>query len=383
MNAIDTLIKDVVDRNDAPFLVAMSANAQGIIWSGSAGMANDQHTADENTIMRVYSMTKAIAATAAMILYERGKLDVDAEVESILPEFSRIQVLDGFDGDTPVLRAPKTKCTIRHLLTHTSGFTYETINPDILKYLQVTGNPAIMDGPLEGLFYPMIADPGTLWSYGIGLDWIGRIIEVLDGRSIDQFCTEEIFQPLGLSDTIFEVDEHQKDRLADVYARKPDGALVPIEFGPPSHPEFYSMGGSLYSTARDYMHFVRLFLNEGTLDGVRLLKPETINWMLENKIGDMLVTPLVNAVGAVGLAFEALPGTRKNHSFGFMRSDEDHPGMRKAGSQGWCGVLNTHYWFDRASNVAGVFMSQMLPLGDPRFQAQCDAFESAVYANIS
>ncbi len=382
MNRIQSLLTEAIEAGDAPFVVAMTANSEGITWSGSAGAAKEGQPADENTLFRIYSMTKAVAAVAAMMLVDRGQLDIETEVESILPEFSRIQVLEGFAGDVPLLRAPNTRCTVRHLLTHTSGFMYETINPDLLKYLAVTGKPAIMDGPIEGLFYPLVADPGTRWSYGIGMDWVGRIIEAIDGRSIDVFCQEEIFGPLGLKNTLFEVEDGHRQQLAQVSVRLPHGPFLPIEFGPPVKPDFYSMGGSLYSTAGDYLTFLRLFLNGGELNGVRLIKEKTLDWMFENHIGDLQVTTLTNAVGAVGLVVDSLPGTKKTHSLGFMRTEEDRDGMRRAGSQGWCGVLNTHYWFDRTTNVAAVYMTQMLPLGDPRFQARLEEFERAVYRTV-
>jgi methyl acetate hydrolase len=382
MKHIESMLTEAVGAGDAPFLVAMTANSQGITWSRAAGTAAENQAADENTLFRIYSMTKAVAALAAMMLVDRGQLDIETEVEKILPEFSRIQVLEGFDDDVPVLRAPGSRCTVRQLLTHTSGFMYETINPDLLKYLAVTGKPAIMDGPIEGLFYPMIADPGTRWSYGIGMDWVGRIIEAIDGRRIDVFCQEEIFGPLGLKNTVFEIDDEHKEHLAQVSVRLPHGPFLPIEFGPPVKPDFYSMGGGLYSTASDYANFLRLFLNGGALNGVRLINEKTLDWMLENHIGDLQVTTLTNAVGAVGLVVDLLPGTRKTHSLGFMRTEEDREGMRGAGSQGWCGVLNTHYWFDRKTDVAAVYMTQMLPLGDPRFQARLEEFERAVYQSL-
>jgi methyl acetate hydrolase len=235
------------------------ANAAGLTYSGAFGDAAPGLKVNESTVFRIFSMTKAVGSTAAMILIDRGKLNPDTAVEHILPEFSGIKVLEGFDGDKPVLRAPKVKATVRHLATHTSGLEYEFWNAQMADYLAKTGHPSFLSGLKSALFYPMMTDPGTRWGYGPSIDWLGLVVEKIDGRRIDKFCHEEIFGPLGMSDTAFEVSDAMAKRLAAVKIRGEDGTFGPFELAPPPNPEVYGMGYALYSTAPDYVRFLRIF----------------------------------------------------------------------------------------------------------------------------
>ena len=325
-------------------------------------------------------MTKAVGSTAAMMLIDRGRLDAETPVEDILPEFANIRVLDRFDGDTPVMRAPKMKATIRNLATHTSGLEYEFWNDQVTKYLSATGHPTILSGLKSSLFYPMMTDPGTRWGYGIGIDWLGRVVERIDGRRIDKFCRDEIFDPLGMSDTAFEPSDAMRERLASVAARGEDGKLTPFDIAPPANPEVYGMGHALYSTAPDYMRFLRMFLNRGALDGKRLLSELSLEWMLADRMNGLTFRKMMTATPPVTADCDPFPGTRRTHSFGHFRMEEDVPGMRSAGSQSWAGVLNTHYWFDPKKDVAAVILTQSLPFVEPRFMQAYADYERAVYA---
>jgi methyl acetate hydrolase len=380
MSQLNDVIEQSVRAQDAPFLVAMVGDKDGIKWSGAAGERAPGQKAAQDTVFRIFSMTKAIGSTTAMILVDRGKLDPNTPVEAIIPEFNKIKVLDGFDGTTPHLRAPRTKATVRQLATHTSGFAYEFWNPDIPKYMQATDHPSILSGLKKSLFYPLVFDPGERWDYGIGIDWLGQVVEVVDGRKIDRFCREEIFDPLYMVDTRFEVEDHMASRLATVSSRGEDGKFSDFAIAPPSNPEFYGMGHALYSTAPDFMSFLRMYLNKGQLDGKRLLSEQTVQFLLSNHIGDLKVGMLKTVVPAITADAEFFPGRKKAYSLAFMRIEEDVPGMRSAGSQFWAGVLNTHCWFDPKKDVAAVLLTQSLPFVEPRFMDAYDRFERAVYA---
>ncbi len=379
MSKFDDVLTRAVSSGAAPGLVAMTGSATGVKWSGAAGERAPGQAMTVDTVFRIFSMTKAVGSTAAMILIDRGKLDPDAPVDSILPEFKKIQVLDGFDGDTPRLRAPTSRATIRQLATHTSGLVYEFWNADIARWMAKAGHPTIISGLKASLFYPMVFDPGARWDYGIGIDWLGQAVEAVDGRRIDKFCQDEILGPLGMTSTAFECEGALAERLASVNARGEDGRFAPFELAPPAHPEFYGMGHSLYSTAGDYMRFARMFLNKGTLDGQRVLSENGVQTMLSNQIGDLRVGKLTTAAPSITADVDLFPGTPKTHSLGFLRVESDVPGMRCAGSQGWAGVLNTHFWFDSTRDVAGVIMTQTLPFAEPRFLAVYEEFERAVY----
>ena len=160
MSGMDGVLERAVAQADVPFAVGMVADADGVRYSGAVGDAAPGRAAGEDTVFRIFSMTKAVGAVAATILIDRGKIRFDTPVADILPEFANVQVLDGFDGDTPVLRAPKVQATLRHLATHTSGLEYEFWNADVARYMEATGHPTILSGLKASLFYPMMTDPG-------------------------------------------------------------------------------------------------------------------------------------------------------------------------------------------------------------------------------
>lgn len=379
MSNLNDVLETAVAAQDVPFAVAMAGNADGITFSGAAGdAAMDRHAA-EDTAFRIFSMTKAIGSLAAMILIDRGKLAMDTPVASILPQFNDLQVLDGWDGDTPRMRAPKTEATIRNLATHTSGLEYEFWNPDVPKYLEVTGHPSILSGKKAALMYPLTTDPGTRWGYGISIDWLGQVVEAVDGRRIDAFCREEIFNPLGMKDTQFEPDL-LADRLADVKIRDENGRFAPFEIAPPSQPEFYGMGHALYSTAPDYMRFLRMVLNKGQLDGNRVLSEAAMAEMLADQMQGLTFQTMHTVAPPLSADVELPEGT--THSFAFVRYNADVPGKRSAGSQSWAGVCNTHYWIDPAKDLAAVIMTQSLPFVEPPLLKTYDAYERAVYAAL-
>jgi len=378
MSDLQNCLNRAVSAQEVPFVVGMVGDRDGITFSGAAGDATKGRPASENTSFRIFSMTKAIGALAAMILIDRGKLELETPVGDVLPAWNDLQVLDGFDGDSPILRSPKTVATIRHLATHTSGMEYEFWNPDVPRFMEVTGDPTVLSGLKRSLMYPLTSDPGTRWGYGPSIDWLGQIVEAVDGRRIDAFCQTEILDALGMTDTAFEPDA-LAERLCDVSMRTGDGGFRPTDLSPPAHPEFYGMGHALYSTAPDYMRFLRMMLNRGQLDGNRILSDAAFDRMTQNQMNGLTFQPMHSVAPAVSADVDMPPGT--THSFACVRTERDIPGKRSAGTQSWAGVCNTHYWVDPARNVAAVLMTQSLPFMEPGFAAAYDAFERAVYAS--
>lgn len=378
MNQLDTILAEAVASDKLPFVVAMVGNSDGTIYSGAAGDAAAGKPAAEDTVFRIFSMTKAIGALAAMILIDRGKLTPDTPVADVLPEWDALKVLDGFDGTTPRLRAPASVATIRHLATHTSGLEYEFWNADVPKYMELTGHPTILSGLKSAMNYPLCTDPGTRWGYGPGIDWLGRVVEAIDGRRIDIFCREEIFEPLDMTSAAFE-QEGLEDRMSAVSIRGEDGTFEPIELAPPSKPEFYGMGHAMYATAPDYLRFLRMVLNKGELDGQRVLSEAATAQMLTDHMGGLTFETMTSCSP---LSADVVMPAGTVHSFGFVMNTQDVPGKRSAGSQSWAGVCNTHYWIDPAKDVAAVIMTQSLPFVEPPFLETYDAYERAVYASL-
>jgi CubicO group peptidase (beta-lactamase class C family) len=383
MTAIQKVLDTAVAQQNVPFAVGMVGTSKEVVFEGAAGPAAAGRAADMKTVFRIFSMTKAIGALAAMILIDRGKLSLDTPVADVLPAWSKLKVLDGFDGDTPRLRAPRTQATIRHLATHTSGAEYEFWNAEMPRYMEATGHPSVLSGLNKSLEEaPLMTDPGTRWGYGPSIDWLGKAVEAVTGQNIVDFCQAEIFDPLGMTSTGFEVDGDMADRLAEVKARGEDGTFVPFDLAPPSKPEFYGMGHALYSTAPDYMRFLRMILNKGSLDGKKVLSPDAVQMMTADQMKGLTLTRMKTVAPPVTADFDPFPGTRLVHSVGFMRNEEDIPGKRSAGSQSWAGVLNSHYWIDPARDVAAVIMTQTLPFVEERFMQTYDRFERAVYAGL-
>ena len=374
MQHLEGLLKTCVANGDVPFVVAIVADAAGTRFCGAAGPG-----VGPEAKLRMFSLTKAIGATAAMILMERGQLSMDTRIVDILPEFGDIQVLDGFDGKVPRLRSPRVQATVRQLATHTSGLEYEFWNADIARYLRATGHPGMLTGLKAALHYPLASDPGTRWGYGMGIDWLGLVVEAVDGRRIDAFCQAEIFDPLGMTRTAFEIDRAE---LPDVASRRADGGFAAYDLMPPSKPEVYGMGQALYSTAPDYMRFLRMILNKGALDSHRVLSAGSVALMQADQMQGLSFRPMVSAMPAVTADFDPFPGMAVTHSFGFLRNEADIPGRRSAGSLGWAGLCNTHYWIDPARDVAAVFMTQSLPFAEARVMRAFEAFERGVYAGI-
>lgn len=377
--ALQAALAESVTEQRAPFLVGMTARADGVTFAGAAGEAAPGRPAAIDTVFRIFSMTKAVGSTAAMILIDQGELDPDTEVASVLPEFGALQVLEGWDGDRPRLRAPRVKATVRHLATHTSGLEYEFWNPDMANYLARTGRPSILAGTREAMAYPLMSDPGTRWGYGPSIDWLGRVVEQVAGQRIDAFLRQHLFGPLGMTDTDVEVRPHMALRLAAVKARGEDGRFADFDLAPPSQPEIYGMGHALYSTPQDYLRFLRMFLNRGTLDGARVLSEAGIERMLSNHMGPIQFQKMLTAAPPVTADFDPFPGTVKTHSLGFMRNEADITGRRRAGAQSWAGVLNTHYWLDLQKDLAAVIMTQSLPFVEPPFMQAYEQFEAAAY----
>ena len=321
---LQEVLDAAVAAGDAPFLIAMVGNSDGVIWSGVAGDCAPGRAASLDTIFRLYSQTKAVCATAAMILVDRGKLDIDAPVEDLLPEIGALQVLEGFDGTVPRLRAPRRKITARHLATHTSGLSYETGHTLLEEYFRVTGQPSYFSGLREGLKHPLIFDPGEGWAYGIGLDWMGFLIERIDGRSIETFCKEEVFEPLGMVDTCFEPNAEQDTRLCRLYVRGADGAFEDrdahiVHTGRPDDQErhertdYHGMGGCLYGTAPDYMRLLRMHLAGGILEGNRIVSEATVRRLQGNLVGEI---PSQSGW---------FPGPRKGHALAVHAGGGRHP----------------------------------------------------------
>lgn len=380
---VDQVLMRAVDTGVAPGVVALAADDAGVIYAGAFGTREVGHDREMglDTVVRIASMTKVVTSVAAMQLVEQGRIGLDEPLGTHVPELAVVQVLEGFDdAGAPRLRPPRRPVTLRHLLTHTAGFAYDVWNADMLHYLEYAGIPTIDEGKQVCLERPLVCDPGDRWEYGISIDWVGQTVERLSGQSLEDYFRAHILDPLGMSDTGFVMRPQQRARLAPRHTRQRDGSLQVIPFVEPQEPEFFGGGGGLYSTGPDYLRFLRMLLGDGQLDGVRILRPETIAEMGRNQIGELTVGALTTVVPEASHSVEFFPGMVKQWGLGAMITTEQVPGGRAAGSLAWAGIANTYFWIDPARRITGILLAQILPFGDAGVLELLAQFERAIYA---
>jgi CubicO group peptidase (beta-lactamase class C family) len=382
---IDAVLRQAVEAKEVPGVVAIAANDKGVIYEGAFGTRNLAQGAamTPDTIFRIASMTKAATSVAAMQLVEQGKLQLDQPIGGVLPELSAPQVLEGFDdAGAPRLRPAKRPITLHHLLTHTAGFGYEFLNADLIRYVKASGTPSGSTGKLASLRMPLVFDPGERWEYGINLDWVGRAVEAVSGLPLEVYFRQRIFAPLGMVDTDYVVSSAQQSRLVSVHQRKQDGSLEAIEPKDPPWREFWSGGGGLYSTGRDYLVFLQMLMHQGRFNGVQLLRPQTVAIMGQNQIGDIRAGVAKTAMPERSNDFDFFPGMACKWGLGYMLTPQPGPNGRSAGSLTWAGIFNTYYWLDPQKRIAGVYLTQILPFADPKAVALYGEFESGIYGAL-
>ncbi len=366
-NKFDQILADGIAAGAAPGATAIVVNRDGVVWQGGAGerVTGSGVAMSEDTVGAIFSMTKALTGAAAMQLVEQGRLDLDAPAGDVCEWLNEAQVLEGFDADdNPIMRAPKTAITLRHLLTHTSGFTYEIWNANEQRWQATMNAPSLFTLENKALQAPLAFDPGTQWEYGIGIDWAGKMIETVSGMGLGEYFANHLTGPLEMKDTAFTHTPDMLSRAAGIHARLPDGSLAPMELPAPENPEFEMGGGGLHGTVGDYGRFIRMILNDGELDGVRVLKAETVQIMAQNHIGDLRVKELVTVAPPFSNNAEFFPGKPKSWGLTFqINESEEHTG-RPAGTLMWAGLANSFFWIDRKNGLGGAYISQILPFAD-------------------
>ena len=382
--AIRGVLEAAVSSGAVPGAVALVVDRDGTRGLAAAGTTRADDTGtplEPDARFRIASMTKALASAAALQLIEQGKLGLEDEVRSVLPAWNDLQVLDGWDGDEPRLRAPRTQATIRHLLTHTAGHGYFFISPDLTKYHAVTGTPNVFSGLKAALGTPLQTDPGTRWEYGINTDWLGFVVEEVSGQSLDSYLAEHLFAPLGMTDTSFAVAAEERAAMMPVHTRTADGGLAISDIDLPLDPEWMAGGHGSFSTAEDYGRFISMLLRGGTApDGSPVLATDTIELAFSDQLGG-LPYPAVIETAAPELtnSVQNLP-VKQSWGLGFHLTLEDLEGMRRAGTGDWAGIFNTYFWVDRAAGIGGVFLTQVLPFFDFPCVEAAVGVEQAAYA---
>ena len=380
--SLDAVLQGVVSGSPrVPGVVAMVTDREGDVYEGAAGervIGGAPMTTD--TVFAIFSTTKAITGTAILQLAEAGRLDLDAPASRYAPDIGTLQVIEGFDAaGEPKLRAPRRPVTTRMLMLHTAGLGYDFFNATYNRLAQEKGQPSVITASKAALMTPLLFDPGERWEYGSNIDWCGQVVEGITGRRLSEVLQSGVFEPLGMSDTTFALNDRLRARLAGMHARNADGSLTPMAFELPAPPEVDMGGHGLYGTVGDYMKFIRMWLNDGRGPHGQVLKPETVRMAEKNQLGDLKVTMLPGVIPSLSNDAEFFPGLSKSWGLTFMVNDETAPTGRPAGALGWAGLANLFYWIDRRNGLGGYWATQILPFGDPASFGGYVAFESACY----
>ena len=381
---LDDVLAAGVKSGQVPGSVAAMVDKNGLTYIGSAGErtigTGDVMTTD--TVGAIASMTKAVTGAAVMQLVEKGHVDLDAPAETYCAEIGTPRVLEGFDdAGQPILRDARSQVTLRNLLTHTSGYAYDFTDANLTKWHAATNTPGSLSRRLDSLKTPLMFDPGTKWQYGVGIDWAGIILERVTKSTLADYFAEHLLQPLGMVDTGFVCTPNMLERKAALHLRTPDSSFMSFQMPPAENPEFDSGGGGLFSTMTDYARFMRMILNDGELDGTRVLAAETVAQMAKNQMGDVRVTGLKSANPAFFSDADIFPDTPKSWGLSFMINEEPLPNGCPTGALMWCGAFNSYFWIDKTTGIAGCYLSQVLPFFDAGASGNFFDFQNAVYAS--
>jgi len=374
--SIDKVLADAVAPKDVAGVVAIATDRRGVIYQGAFGVADVStgRPMTVDTIFRIASMTKPITSVALMQLVEQGKVSLDDPAEKYLPELASLQVFESFDNSTGAyrVRPAKAKPTVRHLLTHTSGLGYTFTSPIVRDFKPRAGEQYTAG--------PLLFEPGADWMYGTSTDWVGRLVEVISGKSLEDYFQEQILRPLKMTDTSYNVADTKLGRVVAAHRRQADGSfVVDRNVAPVTGLTRFNGGGGLTSTANDYIRFVRAVLDSGTLDGARILRADTVAQMARSHIGRVGVRAVKTAMPERSSDFSFVNDGHDKWGLGFQITAASVPGKRSAGTLSWGGINNTYFWIDPARGIGGVILMQFLPFADTKALALYDAFERAVY----
>ncbi len=359
-----------VDDGRIPGALTMIAREGRLVHFEKFGMQDvaSSKPIEFNTIFRIYSMTKPITSVAVMMLYEEGHFQLNSPVSEFIPAFKDMKVYANH-GDAIV--DAEREMTIKHLLTHTSGLIYggDWVHPINDRYREAN----FFSGDLEHMVtelgnIPLLHHPGDSWNYGMSTDVLGYLVEVVSGMPFAEFLKKRIFEPLGMVDTDFSVPEEKADRYATLYEPAEDGGIqvienVPVSSGPLSF--FHAGGAGLQSTAADYLRFCQMMLNEGELDGARLLGRKTVELTTMNHIPEDW-QPLWKTGSGFGLGFAVVTDVANTHTLG------------SEGTYSWGGLASTTFWIDPVEELVAILMTQLI--GDNPFHAQ---FRVLTYQSIT
>ncbi|MCC7401467.1 MAG: beta-lactamase family protein [Chitinophagaceae bacterium] len=383
LTRIDSVVNEYVNNHWIVGAVTIVVKDNQLIQYKGYGYADEatKKPMANNSIFRIMSQTKAIVSAGALILYEKGKFLLDEPIADFIPEFRHPKVIAKYNrADTTFTTMPADReITFRDLLTQTSGIGYPDIGNDSMKAIYAKAkipsglgyfNEDLLQKMKELAKLPLAFQPGTQWMYGLNSDLLGCLIEVISGINLEDYLRKELFDPLEMKDTYFNLPKEKFSRLATVYTEDASGKIIKWSHTfrniDPDYPmmdkHYFSGGAGLSSTAFDYAIFLQMLLNSGIYNGKRILSPRTIELMTQNQINDLWLGP-----DKFGLGFEIT--TKKGAAIG----------ARSEGSFSWGGYYGTNFWADPEKKLACLIMTQQTP---KQHNDLSKKFEVAVYQSL-
>ncbi len=375
LDRIAPAMQSYIDQGKLAGTLTLVARNGKIVYLNAQGMQDKEAgiAMTDDTIFRIYSMTKPVTAVAAMTLWEQGKFHMFDPISKYLPELANMKVYVSGSGDDMIVEDAKSPIRIIDLFMHTSGFSYGFSNSEVDKlYQKMLSKPDELnrDNILTKFAeLPLTHQPGTAWNYGVSTDIIGFLVEKLSGKKLGEYMQETIFRPLGMKDTDFYVPADKVDRLTQIYTADKTGQTIVMENEPVgdfmSDPKIHNAGGGLVSTMRDYFTFGQMMLNGGEINGVRILGRKTVEYMSSNHLPKNLIPYSKTSQGeGYGLAMSV---TVDPEMVGFMASKGDF---------GWGGAASTYFRVDPEEQIVMISMAQFVPIGFHRYH---DDFRNLVY----
>ena len=373
LGRIDKHFAEYVEDGRLPGWQVIVSRGGAVVHStthGRRSIERDEPWAAD-TVARMYSMTKPITSVAAMMLYEEGAFQLKDPIRDYLPEFAETPVYRAGSFLKPVVEPQTEPIRVWHLLTHTSGLTYGFHNTHAVDAIYRKAGfewatPADIDLAeccARWAEMPLVFQPGSEWNYGVSTDVLGRLVEVVSGQPLDEFCRSRIFAPLGMDETDFWVPADRADRLADLYVPHPaTGSAVPapgaLNTAFDHRPAFISGGGGVIGTAADYLRFAHMLLGRGELDGVRLLGSRTADYMVRNHLPG---NADLEAFGRPLFAETTFDGIGFGLGFSVVLDPAKNKVPTTAGAYSWGGAASTIFWVDPTEEIVVVFLTQLLP----------------------
>lgn len=367
----DSTLKKYYDSSSIPAAVMGTIDADGkTTWHhfGPSIWEDSTTVVSENNIFRIYSMTKAIASVAALQLIEEGLIGLDDPLNKLMPEMVSIPILTE-NGD---LIISEQEITLRHLLTHTAGFGYNSTSSRLNNF-----NPENWEYEDK----PRLFEPGTHWHYGTNLDWVGKIIEKVSGQDLETYLKENITGPLNMNRTWFNVPDSLTNEIVSWGTRDSTG-FQEYPRVPQEPVTFFSAGGGLFGSPNDYLTFLDCMMNDGKYDGGQILKPETVEMMFEDQLPTNMNLDFEIPEEGLPVTAGRFPDESDKYGLAWAIENSEDEMVRPRGAVYWAGAANSYYTLDKKNGIAIVYFTQFFPFNDKELYDFYRLFEKEVYLKI-